>query len=47
MFLAATSSEKEPRNFKEAMQDPRFREAMSTEIVALEEQRTWDVTDLP
>ena len=47
VFLAAISSEKEPRNFKEAMQYPRFRDTISTEIVALEEQRTWDVTDLP
>lgn len=47
MFLAAISSVREPRSFKEAMLDPRFRDAMSTEVVALEEQRTWDVTDLP
>ena len=40
VFLAAISSEREPRNFKEAMLDPLFREAMSAEVVALEEQRT-------
>ena len=47
VFLAAITAGIEPRSFKEAMRDPRFREAMSSEVVALERERTWDVVDLP
>lgn len=46
-FLAAISSGVEPRNWREAMMDPIWNGAMSTEVVALEGQRTWDVTELP
>lgn len=47
VFLAAISAEREPKSFKKAVLDPQRNNAMSTEGVALEEQRTWDVTDLP
>ena len=47
VFLAAITVVREPKNFKEAMLDPRWTNAMSTEVVALEGQRTWDVTSLP
>lgn len=46
-FLAAISSGVEPLNWIEAMLDPIWNGAMSTEVGALEEQRTWDVTELP
>ena len=46
-FLAAITAGVEPRNWREAMLDPVWNGAMSTEVVALEEQRTWDVTELP
>ncbi|XP_026400357.1 uncharacterized protein LOC113296259 [Papaver somniferum] len=37
----------EPRNFREAMKHPGWRKAMAEEIRALEEQGTWDLTELP
>ena len=46
-FLVTITTESVPRSYKEAVQDPRFNCAMKTEIDALEEQRTWDVTTLP
>lgn len=36
-----------PKTYNQAVLDERFRNAMSTEVVALEESRTWDVVDLP
>ena len=47
VFLAAITAEREPKSFKEAVRDPRWNNAMSTEVMALEGHRTWDVTDLP
>ena len=47
VFLAAITVEREPKNFKEAMLETIWTNAMSTEVVALEGQRTWDVTNLP
>ena len=46
-YLAAITAVSEPKNFKEAVTQKVFRDAMQTEIVALEDQRTWDITDLP
>ncbi|KAJ9542449.1 LOW QUALITY PROTEIN: hypothetical protein OSB04_028955 [Centaurea solstitialis] len=40
-FLTAIHSNNEPRNFAQAMQDERWREAMKREIRALEENGTW------
>lgn len=37
----------EPQNWKEAMLDPIWNGAMSTEVVALEGKRTRDDTELP
>ena len=47
VFLAAITAGVEPRSYKEAMRDPRWNASMSDEVVALERERTWDVTDLP
>ncbi|CAH9056431.1 unnamed protein product [Cuscuta europaea] len=45
-FLAAISMTKEPNSFGEAVRDPRWREAMTREIQALERTRTWEIRDL-
>ena len=47
VFLAAITAGEEPKTFKEAMQDERWRNSMGLEITSLEEARTWDVTTLP
>ncbi|CAH9121069.1 unnamed protein product [Cuscuta epithymum] len=46
-FLAAISATKEPGSFREAVCDPRWREAMQREISALERTGTWTLTPLP
>ncbi|XP_055812079.1 uncharacterized protein LOC129881995 [Solanum dulcamara] len=46
-FIAATSSVIEPTSYAEAVKDPRWVEAMQTEIQALENNNTWEVTSLP
>ncbi|MFS7932971.1 putative RNA-directed DNA polymerase [Helianthus anomalus] len=46
-FLAAITSNDEPENFKQAVQDPNWRDAMQKEIKALEENDTWTIEDLP
>ncbi|GJW99595.1 putative RNA-directed DNA polymerase [Tanacetum coccineum] len=46
-FLAAITSNDEPKNFKEAVQDQNWRDAMQREIKALEENGTWTIEDLP
>ncbi|XP_070010940.1 uncharacterized protein [Nicotiana sylvestris] len=45
-FLVATS-ETEPASYIEATQDPRWIEAMKTEIDALVLNKTWEVVDVP
>ena len=40
-FLAAVTAGHEPKNFKEAMKDSGWRDAMSREIRALEDNETW------
>ncbi|CAL1371986.1 unnamed protein product [Linum trigynum] len=46
-FLAAVTSNHEPRSFRQAVLDPRWREAMSKEIYALELNGTWTLVQLP
>ncbi|KAM0024537.1 putative RNA-directed DNA polymerase [Helianthus debilis subsp. tardiflorus] len=46
-FLAAISSDDEPMDFKEAVQDSNRREAMKQEIRALEKNGTWTLEELP
>ena len=46
-FLAAITVAESPRSYNEAVRDPFWNNVMGTEIGALEEQGTWDVTDLP
>ena len=47
VFLAAVDEGVEPKSFKEAMNSSGWREAMQKEISALEDNRTWVMTDLP
>ncbi|KAL9233094.1 hypothetical protein vseg_008132 [Gypsophila vaccaria] len=46
-FLAAITRDLEPKYFKEAVTDSRWRKAMQEEIIALETNGTWTIEDLP
>lgn len=46
-YIAATSVIKEPESYSEAVKDPRWVDAMTSEILALESNKTWEITDLP
>ncbi|KAK9055092.1 hypothetical protein SSX86_026172 [Deinandra increscens subsp. villosa] len=46
-FLAAITTNHEPKYFKQAMQDPKWVEAMKKEIQALENNNTWTLEPLP
>ncbi|GJR58570.1 putative RNA-directed DNA polymerase [Tanacetum coccineum] len=46
-FLAAITNNNEPKCFKQAAQDARWREAMQKEVKALEKNGTWTLEYLP
>ncbi|GKD04000.1 retrovirus-related pol polyprotein from transposon TNT 1-94 [Tanacetum coccineum] len=46
-FLAAITNNDEPKCFKQAAQDVRWREAMQKEVKALEKNGTWTLEYLP
>jgi len=46
-FLASLQSAYIPRDWREAKQDPKWREAMMEELRALEKNKTWDLVKLP
>ncbi|OIS96040.1 hypothetical protein A4A49_58616, partial [Nicotiana attenuata] len=46
-YLSSFSAQVEPRNFQEATQDDKWIKAMQQKIQALEENKTWEVVDLP
>ncbi|KAL3651564.1 hypothetical protein CASFOL_004566 [Castilleja foliolosa] len=46
-FIAAITLGREPKNHREAMRDPGWKEAMNREIRALEENETWILAPLP
>jgi len=46
-FLTSISQEKEPVTYTNAVKDIRWRDAMKSEIHALETNETWTVTQLP
>ncbi|KAJ0546332.1 putative RNA-directed DNA polymerase [Helianthus annuus] len=46
-FLAAITSNNEPKHYNQAVQDAHWREAMKREIQALEENETWTLEELP
>ena len=37
----------EPKSYQEAVQDPKWQDAMAAEITALESNQTWSLTPLP
>lgn len=46
-FAAAVSSTMEPKSYKQAIKLDHWKEAMETEIKALQDNQTWKLTDLP
>lgn len=46
-FLTTISSHDEPTSFSEAMKHSHWRDAMATEIQALDKNQTWTLQDLP
>jgi len=46
-FLASLQFAYIPRDWREAKQDPKWREAMMEELRALEKNKTWDIGKLP
>ncbi|KAM2148308.1 hypothetical protein ACFX1Q_004939 [Malus domestica] len=46
-FLTTLTIIKEPTSFSQAVQDPKWRDAMQKEIVALHDNRTWTLVPLP
>ncbi|XP_074293736.1 uncharacterized protein LOC141620880 [Silene latifolia] len=46
-YLAAITTDVEPTSFKEAIRDPRWKQAMEAEIDALEANHTWTIEELP
>lgn len=47
IFLAAVLDGVEPTSYKQAMLDPRWKNAMGTEVGALEDSGIWSIVDLP
>ncbi|XP_076904346.1 uncharacterized protein LOC143559751 [Bidens hawaiensis] len=47
LFLAAITSNNEPKYYGQAVKNPKWIEAMKTEIKALEENGTWTLEELP
>ncbi|KAK1412293.1 hypothetical protein QVD17_33424 [Tagetes erecta] len=46
-FLAAITSNDEPKHYKQAVKNPKWREAMQNEIKALQANGTWSLEKLP
>ncbi|KAL0429944.1 UNVERIFIED_CONTAM: Retrovirus-related Pol polyprotein from transposon RE2 [Sesamum radiatum] len=46
-FVAALSTLQEPRSYNQALGKPEWEEAMRQELLALEQNHTWEVTNLP
>lgn len=46
-FVASISSSMEPDTFSQAEKDPKWQQAMASEIKALEQNKTWTLTSLP
>ena len=46
-FLAAITAGVEPTSYRQASRDPGWRDAMQSEIRALEDNGTWELVDLP
>nr|AWW15216.1 putative polyprotein [Leavenworthia alabamica] len=46
-YVAAIVSNLEPKSFRQAMEDDKWRDAVGFEYTALEDNQTWSVEDLP
>ena len=46
-FLAAITSQDEPKSFRQAVSQPQWLDAMTKEIRALEDNKTWEFAPLP
>ena len=46
-YIANSSMEKEPSTYHQAMKDERWVQAMKEEIKALEDNKTWELVELP
>lgn len=46
-FISAITTDFVSKTYNEAVNDPRFNGAMTTEITALEANHTWDIATLP
>ena len=46
-FASTLTKSFEPRNYKEAVIDPKWVDVMNNEIQALHRNNTWDVVDRP
>ena len=46
-FMAKVNTNEDPKHFKEAIQHSQWLEAMNEELTALENNNTWEITDLP
>ena len=46
-FVNTISSVVEPTTYAQAIQDPKWREAMNHELIALENKKTWLLVPLP
>ena len=47
IFVNNITSTLEPKTYEQAFNDPRWCEAMKTELTALENQKTWSLVSLP
>lgn len=45
--LASINSTTEPKTYAQASTNPQWREAMKTELQAMEDNGTWEISDLP
>lgn len=45
--MSIVSNTSEPQTFSQATKDPKWISAMKTEVISLEENKTWNIVPLP